>query len=141
MKRVLVVDDDPSIQRLMRRLLELLGCSVEVVGSGEECLLRLEAGPPDLLILDLMLPGLDGAAVLQRLRARRLALPVLVISAKDEAESLPGELPGVSAYLTKPVRIGELVEVVSGLLGAALAGGGGAHAAYEEGPGSETSSD
>ncbi|RIH81560.1 Alkaline phosphatase synthesis transcriptional regulatory protein PhoP [Calidithermus terrae] len=134
------MDDDPSVQRLMRRLLELLGCSVEAVGSGEECLRRLESDPPDLLILDLMLPGLDGAAVLQRLQARRLALPVLVLSAKDEIESLPGELAGASAYLTKPVHVAELVEVVNGLLGAALAGGGGgARAAHEEGPGGDTS--
>ncbi|WP_051304023.1 response regulator transcription factor [Calidithermus chliarophilus] len=117
MKRILVVDDDPSVRRFLQRALGLSGYTVETLASGEECLHRLEADRPDLLILDLMMPGLDGKEVLHHLDAQGIVLKTVVLSAKDEEENQPEDLVGAAAYLVKPVNINQLLDTVNGLLG------------------------
>ncbi|RIH85137.1 Response regulator MprA [Calidithermus terrae] len=117
MKRILVVDDDPSMRSLLQRALRLAGYSVEALGSGEECLRRLEADLPDLLILDLMMPRLDGVGVLECMDRQGIRLKTLILSAKDEEESCPEDLKRAAAYLAKPMPMTALMDTVRGLLG------------------------
>src|SRR5437763_14479007 len=80
---ILIVDDDPRITDLLRRVLAYEGDSVASAASGSEALNRSLARPPDLVVLDIMLPGLDGLEVAQRLRAAGDNVPVLMLTASD----------------------------------------------------------
>lgn len=105
-KNILVVDDDPTIGDLIQEVLEQAGYGVQRAYSGTEALLVLEHRRPDLVLLDLMLPGLSGEALLPRLEG----LPVIVVSAKaavnDKVNLLLG---GAADYLTKPFDTQELL--------------------------------
>jgi DNA-binding response OmpR family regulator len=98
----LVLDDDPSLHELLGDRLHRLGFHVRRATTGEEALVDAAAHPPDLVLLDLMLPGLDGWAVARHLRANSATagVRIIVVSALDQA----GEAPPVTidAYLTKP---------------------------------------
>src|SRR5713101_10194401 len=80
---ILVVDDDPRITDLLRRVLSYEGYSVAIAASGTEALNRTLERPPDLIVLDIMLPGLDGLEVAQRLRAAGDQVPILMLTARD----------------------------------------------------------
>src|ERR1700692_4186090 len=80
---ILVVDDDPRITDLVRRIFAYEGYSVAVAASGEDALKRTLERPPDLIVLDLMLPGLDGLEVVRRLRLAEDQVPVLMLTARD----------------------------------------------------------
>lgn len=115
-QRVLVVDDDPTIARTLRINFRARGIEVETVGCGQDALNSCEEAPPDLVILDLGLPDLDGVAVLRRIR-QVSAVPVIVLSARQEADDKIEALDeGADDYVTKPFGIGELMARVRAAL-------------------------
>ena len=109
MKTVLVVDDEPEIVRLVRDYLEHGGFTVLAAADGVQALRAVRTAPPDLVILDLGLPGMDGLDVLRSLR-REGALPVILLTARgEESDKLDGLELGADDYLTKPFSPKELV--------------------------------
>lgn len=109
MTRILVVDDDSVLQRTLRINFRARGHEVVLAGSGEEALAAFAEEPPDLVILDLGLPDLDGVEVLRRLR-RRSAIPVIVLSARQQADDKVEALDeGADDYVSKPFSIDELM--------------------------------
>jgi two-component system KDP operon response regulator KdpE len=107
--RVLVVDDEVQILRLLRRTLEAQGYRVETVEMGGAALDTAERHPPDVVLLDLMLPDLDGLEVCRRLR-ERLDVPIIILSARGEERKKIEALDlGADDYLTKPFATGELL--------------------------------
>ena len=109
MTRILVVDDDSVLQRTLRINLRARGHEVLVAGTGEAALASFEADQPELIILDLGLPDLDGVEVLRRVR-RRSAVPVIVLSARQEADDKVEALDeGADDYVSKPFNIDELL--------------------------------
>lgn len=106
MKRIMIIDDDEYIGNLEQELLEQEGYSVLRAYSGTEALLLLKEWPPDLVLLDLMLPGLSGEALLPQL----VGIPVIVVSAKtDTADKVSLLLGGAADYITKPFASKELL--------------------------------
>jgi two-component system alkaline phosphatase synthesis response regulator PhoP len=125
MARILIVEDNPDLAAGLRYNLELEGYEVAVAEDGATGLSRARAWHPDLLILDLMLPGLDGFEVLQSLRAEGFRPPVLILSAKgEEADKVRGFRLDADQYVVKPFHLLELLERVRSLLRRAQAGGG-----------------
>ncbi len=109
MGHILVVDDEPAIVTVVRERLEREGFAVRAVASGEEALAHVEADPADLIVLDVMLPGIDGFAVLRRLRNAGHTLPVIVLTARDEdVDKIVGLELGADDYLVKPFNPREL---------------------------------
>jgi two-component system KDP operon response regulator KdpE len=107
--RILLVDDEVSIQRSVAPLLRSRGYEVEVVGTGVEALRTVSTHPPDLMVLDLGLPDLDGTEVCRRVRAES-ALPIIVLSARGaEADKVDALELGADDYITKPFGPDELV--------------------------------
>lgn len=114
--RILVVEDEPRLRELLRLYLEREGHRVTDVGDGVAALAAFEADGADLVILDLMLPGLQGEAVLERLRAGA-EVPVLITSAKrSDAERIAGLRLGADDYLGKPFNPHELTARVAAIL-------------------------
>lgn len=119
--RILIADDEPNIVLSLEFLMTRAGYAVEVVDNGDDALVRALAAPPDLLLLDVMLPRLSGYEVCQRLRASEPCrdLPILMLSAKGrEAEVAQGLALGATSYVTKPFATRELLSEVRRLLGA-----------------------
>ena len=119
-KRILVADDDPVILRLIQVNLELEGYQVLTANNGEEALEQATAEKPDLVILDIMMPRLDGYQTCERLKAEDTTkdIPVVFLSAKaQQADIEKGKSYGVEEYLTKPFDPTELLEVVERLVG------------------------
>ena len=114
---VLVVDDDGSIRRMLERTLAADGYVVVGAGDGGSALAELERSIPDLLVLDVGLPGLDGLAVCRRVRGKGLALPILLLTARDAvADRVNGLDAGADDYLVKPFATEELLARVRALL-------------------------
>ncbi|HLL66684.1 MAG TPA: response regulator transcription factor [Micromonosporaceae bacterium] len=108
--RVLVVDDDPTVSDVVRRYLERDGCRVQLVDDGVTALDAVAAETPDLVVLDLMMPGIDGLEVCRRLRRQLPDLPVVMLTALgDEADRVLGLEVGADDYVTKPFSPRELV--------------------------------
>jgi DNA-binding response OmpR family regulator len=109
-KKVLIVDDEATVRYLLSHVLTHAGYLVEVATDGEAALERIRASRPDLVVLDLMMPGLDGWGVLERLKGDSHP-PVLVVSAHGDSET-PGRAAqaGAAAYMTKPFALKELVQ-------------------------------
>ncbi len=108
-RNVLIVEDEPEVAGALKRQLEELSCSVQVALSGDAGLSLAQAKPFDLIILDIMLPGLDGLEVCRRLRVRRAYTPVLIISARtSEIDKVLGLEMGADDYMTKPYSAAEL---------------------------------
>jgi DNA-binding response OmpR family regulator len=115
--RVLLVEDNPGIAEGLRLNLELDGHEVRLARSGEEALVLAGEWPPDLVMLDLMLPGIDGFGVLAALRARDPELPVLILSARsDEVDRVRGFRLGADDYVVKPFSLAELLARVKAIL-------------------------
>ncbi|MET0236732.1 MAG: response regulator transcription factor [Kibdelosporangium sp.] len=113
---VLVVDDDETIRDVVRRYLELAGHEVTVAGDGEQALVLLAAREPDLVVLDLMLPGIDGMEVCRRIR-QHSPVPVVMLTALGEEEQrIAGLQLGADDYVTKPFSPRELALRVSSVL-------------------------
>jgi DNA-binding response OmpR family regulator len=109
MGHILVVDDEPPIVTLVRDRLEREGFVVRAVASGEEALARVDADPPDLIVLDVMLPGVDGFEVLRCLRGTGRKVPVIVLTARDEdVDKIVGLEMGADDYMVKPFNPREL---------------------------------
>lgn len=107
--KILIAEDDPSISRLIAYKLEKEDYEIKVVEEGDKVLDEIKDDVYDALILDLMLPVLDGMQVLKRIRQEKIKLPVLVLSAKSQEEDvLQGLNAGADDYLTKPFRPDEL---------------------------------
>jgi DNA-binding response OmpR family regulator len=114
---VLVVDDDPAIREALDRALRLEGFGVSTRGDGSAALATLEEESPDVMVLDVMMPGLSGVEVIRRLRAGGHELPVCVLSARDElADRVAGLRAGADDYLVKPFELEELVARLHALL-------------------------
>jgi len=108
-KTILVVDDEPSIVTVVRERLEREGFRVRAVASGEEALADMDIEAPDLVVLDLMLPGMDGLEVLRRVRGAGNRVPVVVLTARDEdVDKIVGLELGADDYLVKPFNPREL---------------------------------
>ena len=109
-ERVLVVDDDAPVRRMLHRSLAAEGFDVEVVADGGAALAAAERSVPDLVILDVTMPGLDGLAVCRRLRAKGLRGSILMLTARDAvADRVIGLEAGADDYLVKPFAMEELV--------------------------------
>jgi DNA-binding response OmpR family regulator len=119
MPRILVVEDDGDIAELIRHYLEKAGHSVERLSSGTGVMARLREAPADLVVLDLMLPGLDGSRVCQAMRAdgATAAIPIIMLTARgDESDRIAGLELGADDYVTKPFSPKELVARVAARL-------------------------
>jgi DNA-binding response OmpR family regulator len=117
MQRILVIDDDPAITSVLKRGLSYEGFAVDIANDGTAGLARARTQPPDLVILDRMMPGLDGMEVLRRLRAADPQLPVLLLTAKDAPEDqIAGLEQGADDYVTKPFTFEVLLARVRVLL-------------------------
>ncbi|MDF5752998.1 response regulator transcription factor [Spongiactinospora sp. TRM90649] len=114
--RILVAEDDPTVAEVVARYLERDGHSVDCVGDGAEALRRALSDPPDLMVLDLMLPELDGLTVCRRLRERR-SVPVIMLTALGaEMDRVAGLEIGADDYVTKPFSPRELALRVQSVL-------------------------
>jgi two-component system response regulator MprA len=114
---MLVVDDDPRITELLRRILAYEGYSVAIAASGDEALKRTLERPPDLIVLDIMLPGINGLEVARRLRAAGDNVPILMLTARDSvADRVEGFEMGTDDYLIKPFAPEELLVRIKALL-------------------------
>ena len=117
MTRILVVEDERNLALGLRANLEVDGYEVTVADNGEDALAVAGRQPPDLIILDLMLPGIDGYEVLATLRKRGLDAPVLILSARaEEIDKVRGFRAGADDYVTKPFGVMELLLRVNALL-------------------------
>ncbi len=117
MARVLIVEDNEGIASLLEHNLRLEGLDVRVAEDGHRGLALARQWAPDLVILDLMLPGLDGFEVLRALRGERRDLPVIILSARgEEADKVRGFRLDADQYVTKPFGVLELLERVGALL-------------------------
>lgn len=119
-KRILICDDDPVILRLLEVNLELEGYDVLTANHGEEAFEIATRERPDLVILDIMMPRLDGYQTCQKLKAQESTedIPVVFLSAKAQASDIEkGKSFGVSEYLTKPFDPNDLIDVVERLVG------------------------
>jgi DNA-binding response OmpR family regulator len=124
-KKVLVIDDDPTVQRLTEYVLKKSGYEVLSAANGIDGLRKARAEKPDLVILDVMLPGLDGFEVCDRLRRdpETAHIPVLMMSGKAQAtDDATAHTVGANEYLVKPASPAEIQRRVSRLLGEALPG-------------------
>ena len=107
--RILVVEDEAKMARLLRRGLEDGGAAVDVAGSGEDAISRAGVTIYDAIVLDIMLPGIDGFETCRRLRAQDVWAPVLMLTARGAlADRVAGLDGGADDYLTKPFSIAEL---------------------------------
>jgi DNA-binding response OmpR family regulator len=116
-KRILIVEDDESISLGLRMNLEAEGYEVEVAADGEEGLERAASGAVDLVILDVMLPKVNGFEVVRRLRAKQATVPVVMLSARGaEMDKVMGLELGAEDYITKPFGLAELLARVKAVL-------------------------
>jgi two-component system, OmpR family, response regulator len=124
MRRVLIVDDEASITDAVATALRYEGFDTCEIASGRAAVAAIDEFRPDLIILDVMLPDLDGLAVARRLRDRRVPVPVIFLSAKDATEDKIAGLALGDDYVTKPFSLEEVIARLRGLLrrsGVALA--------------------
>jgi DNA-binding response OmpR family regulator len=123
--RILVVEDNPDLAYGLRNNLEIEGYQVDVVEDGSVGLARAREAGPDLMILDLMLPGMDGYRVLKTLRDEGRQMPILILTARgEEADKVRGLRLGADDYVTKPFGVLELLARVEALLRRTAALGG-----------------
>jgi two-component system OmpR family response regulator len=115
--QVLVVDDEPNIRELVQVALKFHGCAVTASSSGQDALRQAETTRPDLIVLDVMLPDLDGFEVCRRLRAAGNDVPVIFLTARDtSSDTVTGLALGGDDYVTKPFSVEALVARVRAVL-------------------------
>ncbi|HET7734567.1 MAG TPA: response regulator transcription factor [Nocardioidaceae bacterium] len=116
-QRVLVVDDDRAVRESLRRSLEFNGYAVSLAGDGAEALAAIASAAPDALVIDVMMPRLDGIEATRALRAAGNDLPILVLTARDSVgDRVEGLDAGADDYLTKPFALEELLARLRALL-------------------------
>lgn len=119
MQKILIVEDDPISLKLIRDLLGASGYLTEEATTGQEAITKAQDSRPDLIVMDIRLPGIDGLEVTRRLKASRItqSIPIIAVT----AHAMPGDqerilAAGCQVYLPKPLRFGEFVFVVKDLL-------------------------
>ena len=118
MRRILIVDDEPSVRDVMATVLLDAGYSVQTAADGHIALQIIDLAPPDLVITDVMMPHLDGWALLDKAHERNPSLPVILMSAGDwirRRRTAP--IPDHAAFLAKPFAVEDLLELVGHLTG------------------------
>lgn len=116
-KRVLIIEDERDLALLMKRHLEDSGFSIQTESRGDDGLRAAEASSFDLILLDLMLPGMDGLEVCRRLRSQNVQTPILMVTARTtEVEKVLGLEMGADDYIAKPFGIAELTARVKAIL-------------------------
>jgi len=118
-KRILVVDDDPPVVELVREVLTRAGFSVSTAADGPACLRKVTEETPDLIVLDINMPDMDGFTVLRKLRERPATkdLPVILLTVREgHGDVLQGWLAGANLYMSKPCSPTELVAAVRQML-------------------------
>jgi two-component system, OmpR family, alkaline phosphatase synthesis response regulator PhoP len=119
MARILVAEDDPDIASLLAHYLQRAGFEADMVASGRDVLPRIKKAPPDVLLLDIMLPGLDGLEVCRSVRSdpHTAAIPIIMVTAKDEeSDRIVGLELGADDYITKPFSPNEVIARIRALL-------------------------
>jgi two-component system response regulator MprA len=115
--RVLVVDDEPQLRRALERALKLEGYEVDLAADGEEALRTVGTGPLDAIVLDVLMPKLDGLEVCRELRARGDEVPILMLTARDAVQDrVDGLDAGADDYVVKPFALEELLARLRALL-------------------------
>jgi DNA-binding response OmpR family regulator len=117
--KILIVDDDPLLLQLVEHILERDGCKTITAMDGEEALKKVETEKPDLVILDVMIPGIDGLDVCRRLRSQpgTANLPIVMVSARSKvSDRLAGLGAGADEYIAKPFDVGNLTDCIAALL-------------------------
>ncbi len=118
---ILVVDDEPALRELIRQMLEIGGYAVQEARDGEEALDMIDEEPPDAVILDVMMPEMDGITVCKTLRANQatVSLPIVMLSGKTQREAVAeGLAAGANKYLCKPASFEELMGSLEEVLSA-----------------------
>jgi DNA-binding response OmpR family regulator len=116
---IMLVDDEPNLRELLRQMLELGGFDVVEAEDGLEALEKLEMVAPDVMILDVMMPNLDGVSLCKKLRAGTAfaGLPIIMVSGKTQHKAVQeGLAAGANQYLCKPITVQELLQSVRSLL-------------------------
>ena len=119
MARILVAEDDPDIAELLAHYLQRAGFEAEMVASGRDVLSRVRKAPPDVLLLDIMMPGLDGLEVCRAVRSdpSTAAIPIIMVTARgEESDRIVGLELGADDYITKPFSPNEVIARVRALL-------------------------
>jgi len=119
MNRILVAEDDPDIASLLGHYLQRAGFEADLVASGRDVMSRIRNAPPDLLLLDLMLPGVDGLEVCRAVRGdpATAAVPIIMVTAKgEESDRIVGLELGADDYITKPFSPNEVIARIRALL-------------------------
>ncbi|MEN9970551.1 MAG: hypothetical protein RLZZ229_759 [Actinomycetota bacterium] len=115
--KVLVVDDEPNIRDLLSTSLRFAGFSVHAVANGAEAVYAAEKGEPDIILLDVMLPDMNGFSVTKKIRSMGINAPVLFLTARDETEDkITGLTVGGDDYMTKPFSLDEIVARIHAIL-------------------------
>jgi two-component system, OmpR family, KDP operon response regulator KdpE len=121
--RVLVVDDEPDLRLLVRLALETFGYQISEAGDGQQALDTISSDPPDVVLLDIKLPIVDGWQVLQRLRSEGNLLPVIMLSAHASDSTYNKAMEaGCNGYIAKPFRPNDLRDVIEQAKEAAATG-------------------
>src|SRR6187401_3053282 len=130
--RILVVDDEPAVREAVDRALRLDGYRTELAGDGRAALTAIASAPPDALVLDVLMPHVDGLEVCRRLRAAGDRTPVLMLTARDAvADRVRGLDAGADDYLVKPFALEELLARLRALLRRTSDGGDGRHLRFD----------
>ena len=122
--KVLVVDDEPNILRMVAQYLTTENFTVEMASSGMEALGKVDTFGPELILLDVMMPGMDGFEVLDKIKSNpeHSTTPVIMLTARDQsADVLKGYQSGATAYQVKPFDMDELLETIDKVLAEARA--------------------
>lgn len=120
MKNILVVDDEVAISNILKFILIKNGYNVKIANNGEEALLKIKESPPDLLMIDIMMPKMSGYDVCKKLKEMGLfeKFPIIMLSAKSQKEDFEkAEKIGINYYITKPFSPINVVEKVKKILG------------------------
>lgn len=117
--KILIVDDEPNNQRILTYTLNKAGYESNALANGESALLWLQSNSPDLAILDVSMPGMDGLTLLKNIRAmpQYTKLPVIILTGSgDDDEHIRAEKIGIQGFLTKPASSKAILDVVASLL-------------------------
>lgn len=115
--KVLIVDDEPNIRDLLSTSLRFAGFSTHAVANGHDAVIAAEKGEPDIILLDVMLPDMNGFGVTKKIRSMGITAPVLFLTARDETEDkITGLTVGGDDYVTKPFSLDEIVARINAIL-------------------------